>query len=74
MVLSLVIRSTAPVAEAEIFEISWAIFKSIESPSLICGVMVRLTPTCSRCIVWKGFTAPPVPPVFENEPVTNGTS
>ena len=45
---SFVIRSTAPAADWAIADISWEIFRSSELPSLICGVMTSLTPTCSR--------------------------
>ena len=41
----------------------------------IVGVTLRMVPTSSRWMVWKGLTAPLVAvPVLENWPVTNGTS
>ena len=41
-------------------------------PSPICGLMRSVRPTSLRSIVWNGLTAP-LPPVFEYEPVRNGT-
>ena len=74
IIRSFVIRSTAPAADCAMLEISWDISSSKEFPSLICGVMVSLTPICSRWMVWKGLTAPAELPALVNEPVTNGTS
>ena len=72
----LVMRSTATCALAAMLEASCEILSSTESPSLICGVILRMLPTSSRLIVWNGFTCPPAPemPWFVYWPVTNGTS
>ena len=38
-----------------------SISSTTESPSLTCGVTVRVMPTFSRSMVWKGFCAPSPP-------------
>ena len=75
MVRLLVTRSTAPELVAAMLELSCSILSITESPSLICGVILRMVPTSCRWIVWKGFRLLPVlPPVLVYCPVTNGTS
>ena len=47
-------------------EVSCSIVSFTPLPSLICGVILSRVPTCWRWIVWNGFTAPFVAPVFVN--------
>ena len=56
------------------FEASCEILSATESPSLICGVILRMLPTSSRVTVWKGFCTPPPVVSVVNCPVMKGTS
>ena len=52
---------------------SCSMSSTTESPSFTCGVTVRVMPTFCRSMVWKGFCAPLLAPVFVKEPVMKGT-
>jgi len=61
MVRLLVTRSTAPAGFWPMLELSIEIFIMTAEPSgEMVGVTLRMVPTSSRWMVWKGLTVPPV--------------
>ena len=61
MVRLLVMRSTAPAGFWPMLELSMRDLQQHRRAfRVICGVTLRMVPTSSRWMVWKGFTVPPV--------------
>jgi len=71
----LVTRSTAPVLLPLMLETSCWISMVIESPSLICGLTLRVMPTSLRSMVRKGLEMVVLPELEAAvySPVTKGT-